>query len=71
MTLARLATLATGLVQMIQQALIFPAAMSSNRAMVPFPVSVRRVPGDAPCLLHKGAVIGAGGGALTRQAGPI
>jgi hypothetical protein len=44
-TLARLATLATGLVQMIQQALIAPRAMSSNKAIVPCPVSARSVPG--------------------------
>jgi len=37
MTFWRLGPDATGLVQMIQQALILPALMSSNRATVPPP----------------------------------
>lgn len=46
MTVLRLATDATGLVQMIQQALISPSAMRRNMSTVPVPaVSVRRVPG--------------------------
>lgn len=44
MTRARLATEATGLVPMIQQALICPAAIFSNISTVPRPVSARSVP---------------------------
>jgi hypothetical protein len=44
-TFLRLGTVATGLVQMIQQALILPACMSSNIATVPPPGPVRSVPG--------------------------
>ncbi|MNC69097.1 hypothetical protein D3C75_1197540 [compost metagenome] len=44
MTFLRLGTVATGLVQMIQQALILPAIMLSNMEMVPPLASVRRVP---------------------------
>ncbi len=44
MTVLRLATEATGLVQMIQQALTSPAAIRSNISTVPRPASVRSVP---------------------------
>ena len=44
MTRDRLDTLAMGLVQMIQQALILPSAIWSNMSMVPVPTSLRRVP---------------------------
>jgi hypothetical protein len=43
-TFARLATEATGLVQMIQHALIPPSAIRRNMSTVPWPASVRRVP---------------------------
>ena len=48
MTVFRLATEATGLVQMIQQARISPSAMRRNMSMVPPPASVRMVPGGTP-----------------------
>ncbi len=49
MTVRRLATEATGLVQMIQQALISPSAMRRNMSTVPLPEpSARRVPGGTP-----------------------
>ncbi|MNW69708.1 hypothetical protein D3C74_487770 [compost metagenome] len=44
MTFLRLGTVATGLVQMIQQALILPAIMFSNMEMVPPLASARRAP---------------------------
>ena len=44
MTVLRLATEATGLVQMIQHALTSPAAICSNISTVPRPTSVRREP---------------------------
>ncbi len=48
-TVRRLATEATGLVQMIQHALIAPSAMRRNMSTVPPPEpSVRRVPGSIP-----------------------
>lgn len=49
MTVRRFATEATGLVQMIQQALIAPSAMCRNMSIVPMPAaSVRSVPGAIP-----------------------
>lgn len=49
MTVRRLPTEATGLVQMIQQALISPSAMRRNMSTVPLPEpSARRVPGAMP-----------------------
>jgi hypothetical protein len=45
MTLRRLGALATGLVQMIQQALICPALICSNSATVPPPTWRGRLPG--------------------------
>jgi hypothetical protein len=47
-TVRRLATEATGLVQMIQHALISPSAIRWNMSMVPVPTSVRRVPAGSP-----------------------
>ncbi len=47
-TVLRLPTEATGLVQMIQQALIRPAAICSNISTVPLPTSVRSVPPGSP-----------------------
>ncbi len=48
MTVRRLATEATGLVQMIQQALISPSAILRNISIVPLPTpSARRVPGGS------------------------
>ena len=44
----RFATVATGLVQMIQHALISPAASCSNMATVPGPTSSRIVPAGRP-----------------------
>ena len=44
----RLATLATGLVQTIQHALIWPSAMRENMSMVPAPTSVRSDPRGMP-----------------------
>ena len=45
MTVFRFATVATGFVQMIQQALMSPLASPSNILMVPGPTSSRMVPG--------------------------
>ncbi len=48
MTVRRLATEATGLVQMIQQALISPSAIFRNISTVPLPTpSARSVPGGS------------------------
>ena len=46
MTTSRCGTVATGFVQMIQQALICPSAMRVNMSMVPGPTSSRMVPGS-------------------------
>ncbi|CAM5598109.1 hypothetical protein SALBM311S_12419 [Streptomyces alboniger] len=49
MTVRRLATEVTGLVQMIQQALISPSAIFWNISTVPLPTpSPRKVPGGSP-----------------------
>ncbi|CAM5300395.1 hypothetical protein SMICM304S_05876 [Streptomyces microflavus] len=48
MAVRRLATEATGLVQMIQHALMSPAAICSNISTVPRPASVRSVPASTP-----------------------
>ena len=50
MTVLRLATVATGLVQMIQHALMSPAAIRENMSMVPPPMSVRSEPCGIPHL---------------------
>ncbi|MNC48839.1 hypothetical protein D3C75_979800 [compost metagenome] len=44
MTCWRFGTLATGLVQMIQHALMLPLRMAWNMATVPSPASARRLP---------------------------
>ena len=66
-----MATVATGLVQMIQHALMSPAASCSNMAMVPGPTSARIVPGgQAPLLLDEVAVVRRDHRTLTGQSRP-
>ena len=57
-TVFRLATEATGLVQMIQHALISPSAMRENMSTVPVPTSrAQRPAGNAPLVLDEVAVV--------------